>query len=378
MTVAEHAVPFAAPVRLPADEPLAVDGVIPSDLTGVFLQAGAHPGRPAWPHAGSRALLSGVRFTGGTARRHRTADVPGVPLPTPPGTASGGPGAASFATPVRDPATGRWHTVATYPGLGVAEHLVAGPCGRIEESRSFTLDGAPMMPAIALTERFVVIFDLPVVHHRAAAMMGSALPYRWRYDRPARVGLLPRQGGQTEPRWFPIAPCFVSEAVNAFQAGHRVVVDAVRHDRAYESASREPGEGAVHRWTLDLADGTAVERPLTGAMAAATVDSRHAGRRHQFVFGTTPGGDAVVTRDLAAETIRVRPLGPGVRAGRPVFVPRGTAEGHGWLVVATRDAARRCGALLVLDALHPDGEPQAVVHLPEAPPAAPYTAWLPA
>ena len=130
------------------------------------------------------------------------------------------------------------------------------------------------------------------------------------------------------------------------------------------------------RWTLDPARGLVAERPLTGPLAAATVDPRRAGLRHQLIVGATPGGRALAGHDLAAGTIQVRELGPGLRAGRPVFVPRGRAEGDGWIVVLAQDTARRRAELLVLDALNLTGRPQAVVRLPQTLPAARHTAWV--
>ena len=72
----------------------------------------------------------------------------------------------------------------------------------------FALDGAPYMEAVAVTRRFLVVFDLPYVYSRTADLIGVRLPYTWREDRAARVGLLPlpvrvsgrRRAHQTRPR----------------------------------------------------------------------------------------------------------------------------------------------------------------------------------
>lgn len=400
MTVTEHVDPImalmsAAPRRRTHDEPLSVDGVIPSGLDGAFVQASRYPGGSWQPHAASGPVLfSGVRLGGGTARRLTTAgEFGGHPLERMPDLATwirpagpaapppDGPWSVSLAPPVQDRATAEWHTIATYPGLGCAEHLTIGTDGGIRDARSFALDGAPLMHAVALTDRFVVVFDLPVTYHRAAAMIGTRFPYRWRRDRPARIGLLSRRSGDaTEPRWFPIDPCYVSHSVNAYDDGGRVVVDAVRHERAFDGPSRgcegAAGSPRVHRWTLDLGSGAAEERPLVDSMTLASVDSRRAGRRHQLMFGCAPGGRALVGHDLAAGSTQVRELEPGRHAGQPVFVPRGRAEGDGWLVVLTQNDTRRRSELLVLDALHLNGRPQAVVHLPALLPAARHTTWM--
>lgn len=232
------------------------------------------------------------------------------------------------------------------------------------------------MHAVALTRRFVVVFDLPVVFSRAAALVGTRLPYRWRQDRPARIGLLPRDG--SEPRWFPIDPCYVFHSVNAYDDGDRVVVDAVWNASAFTGPSGAP---QVRRWTLDLATGAvAVRRPAQGP-EVAVVDQRVSGRRHRYMFGSNggrDGGAALSCHDLAAGTVRTGLLGPGWRAGHPVFVPdpRRLGEGTGWIVVVARHVSRGDGELRVLDALDPAGPPHAVVRLPAGLPLGLRVAWL--
>ncbi|MEV7969459.1 carotenoid oxygenase family protein, partial [Sphaerisporangium sp. NPDC088356] len=297
MTVTEHVDPLRASNsrRLP-DGALPVEGVLPLGLDGTFLLT-CPP--PTGSHASAGPTLSGVRLGGGTARRHRATAEPGAHVPgQAPGSAiwlrpagpadppPDGPCRASVAPPVKDRIAAEWHTVATYPGLDVAEHLTIGPDGRVLDARPFALDGAPLMRTVALTDRFVVVFDLPVTYRRAAAMIGTGSPYRWQHGRPGRIGLLPRRAGDAaEPLWFPIAPCFMVESVNAHDDGDRVVVDAVRRARAFDTPSWDLGDAddssRVHRWTLDLATGTARERALTGALDLASADSRLAGSRHQ-------------------------------------------------------------------------------------------------
>ncbi|MDH2430885.1 carotenoid oxygenase family protein [Sphaerisporangium sp. TRM90804] len=369
MTVAEHIAPIAALISIasastPREEPLPVDGTLPPEIDGVYVRVSPYPGASKRPDGtAGRHLLWGVRLSGGTARRAAAA--------TDPDPVAGGSRHASIAQPVHDAATSEWHTVVTYPGLPWAEHLVAGP-GGIRAARAFPLEGAPLMSAVALTDRYVVVFDLPVTYDRAAAMAGAPVPYRARPGRPARIGLLPRRAAEgAQPRWFAIAACRVPAVVNAYDDGTRVVVDAIRDPlRARECASR------VHRWTIDPAGGTVAERPLTGALTLPSVDPRWAGRGHHLVFGSTPDGHGLVGHDLSSGATTVRRLGPGRSAGRPVLVPRGREEGDGWMVVLTRDLAGHGSDLLVLDAADLDAPPRAVVHLTADPPEAQHTTWV--
>ena len=79
----------------------------------------------------------------------------------------------------------------------------------------------------------------------------GTLPYSWDPDYPARLGLLPREGGPDDVRWFEIDPCFVFHTLNAYEDGDTVVVDVVRHDRMFatvlqRSRRRSLDDGAFH------------------------------------------------------------------------------------------------------------------------------------
>jgi carotenoid cleavage dioxygenase len=298
-----------------------------------------------------------------------------------------------MARPVHDQPTGVWHTIATYSGLDYAEHLVAADDGTILRADPFPLAGAPLIQGIALTDRYVVVLDLPVVYSRAAALIGLRFPYRWQPDRPARIGLLPRHAGAASPRWFPVDPCYVHQVANAYEDGDRVVLDAVRHDRAFDPTHTDLARPPrTYRWTLDLTTGAVSEGELSrcstlqaglrpGALDTATVDQRVRGRRHRYLYGTVsgPSGDALVCRDLATRRSQVHPLGAGMQAGPLVFVPRTPdhgAEGAGWLLALVEDTREARSAVLVVDALDLAGPPQAVVHIPVAMSQSGHATWL--
>lgn len=405
--------------RSAQEERLPIEGALPAGLDGCLLRTFPHPAGAG--RAGGGLVFSGIRLGAGAARRHRATaaargDTPlgpvpalapslrfadsaaygaaaygaadsggeGTPAPRAPGHLSGH---VTLARPIRDPATGWWHTVAGHPGLGQAEHLVACPGGTVVRARPFALGGAPLMHAVALTERYVVVFDLPVVYRHAVALVGARLPYTWQPGRPARVGLLPRHG-TAEPRWFRIGPCHISRAVNAYDEGDRVVLDAVWHPRAFD-ATPTPAPPHLRRLTFDLADGAVRERPLSAAHQTALVDERVCGRRHRHVFGShdRPRGAVLVRHDLVAGRTHTYELGGGRRVDPPVFVPRPArgvpggqrdTEGDGWILALAHDDAHRRAELLVFDALDLAAGPSAAVRLPGGSPAAHRATWLPA
>ncbi|MDN3354741.1 carotenoid oxygenase family protein [Actinomadura sp. DC4] len=369
---------------------LPVDGVLPPELGGCFLQAVPHPAASLPPggrqaaagpctFAGVRVEDGGARWFRGVLRAETLGPVPAIA----PSVWLAGPGgpAMTVARPVREAGSPLWHTVACHPGLGYAEHVVVDPGGEILRATPFALDGAPLMHAMALTRRFVVVLDLPVCYDDAAALVGARFPYSWRARRPARIGLLLRRRRTAEPRWFAVDPCYVFHAANAYDEGDRVVLDATAYTRAFD-AHGPAGPPCLRRWTLDLRSGAVRTRPLVPVPApglppeAAIVDDRVYGRRHRYLFGAT--GAALSRLDLRTGTLRSWEFPAGLVPGRPVFVPRAddATEGAGWLVLAVEDPGRHRGDLMVFDALDLAGPPRATVSLPVALPPEGRTTWL--
>jgi 8'-apo-carotenoid 13,14-cleaving dioxygenase len=316
--------PTASHVR--RNDTLAVSGVIPAELHGRLLRTIRHPGGGDAP-----ALESGIRISEGGARWHRAAD---------------------------------GDALATCPGPEQAENPWLGQ------------DGAP--PVYAATARFLVVFDLPVVHRPAAALIGERLPYRWQEGRPARIGLLERWADQ--PRWFDIRPCYVFNAVNAYDDRHQVIIDAIRHERAFDPAGDPATPPALWRWTLDLRTGAVTERQLSvRPQESPEVDPRVRGRRHRYIYSACTSASALVRHDVVTGRTIVRELGPGMRVEQPVFVARpGTSsEGSGWVLAVVHDFAASRSDVIILNAEDLCGPPVATVHLPVRLPTSLHTRWQP-
>jgi carotenoid cleavage dioxygenase-like enzyme len=367
-TVREHE--LATGLLSPSpNELFKVHGMLPAELTGVFAQAAVHPRGGA-----RRAIISGVELSGTEARLYRAPDASAVPEfgPTPRLAADLPSDDVTFAMPVREITEPHWHTIASRPSSPDATHLVLAEDGTVPRAEPFELPAGTVVRGLRASERHLLVLAVPLAFRRAAALLGVPDPYSWQQDRPIRIGLLPlRAGGST--RWFGIGAGFISRLVNAFEEDSRVVVDGIRHDR------RE-GPGQLYRSELDLRTGMTRCRKLVGSTDLATVDGRWAARPYRFVFGVdqeTAGPVMLSRHDLSTWKSVERPLGIGVRAGVPVFVPRaGESEGDGWLLVLVEDPVHRSGSLLVLDAMDIAGPPVAVVDIPMALPAQSRATWF--
>ena len=289
------------------------------------------------------------------------------------------------AHPKRDPASGELHAMSYFWGWGnVVQYTVTDVAGLVRKVVDVEVGGPVSIHDMSLTERFAVIYDLPVVFDVEAAMSGASFPYRWDPDYQARVGLLDRDGAAEDVSWFDVEPCYVFHPMNAYDDGDQVVLDVVRHPRMFDSHRLGPDEGSptLERWTLDLGAGKVLEERLDDrGQEFPRVDERLVGRRHRFGYtgAFLEHDSALVKHDLDRRTSEVRHLHSDGGASEAVFVPSkpDAAEDDGWVLSLVYDTDRDASDLLVLNATDFTGEPEAVVHLPQRVPFGFHGNWVP-
>ena len=425
---------------------LAVTGTIPAELDGSYLRNGPNPIGAQDPDAyhwfTGDGMVHGLRLRDGEAVWYRNRWVRSAPVaealgePPHPGPVSemgdfasntnilrlgerllacveagsrpyeltaeldtvapsdlGGTLPAGFtAHPHYDPVAGEWHAVNYFWGWGDnVQHLVIDEKGEVSHSRLIETTGGPMVHDTALTERWVVVYDLPTVFDLDAAMAGEGLPYHWKADYPARIGLIARDDLDGDVTWIDVDPCYVFHTLNAYDDGDTLVLDAVRWPRMFEGPSNGPiesGTPALWRWTIDTASGRAKDEQLHDIDEEfPRIDERLTGRRHRYGYGALRLTDrshdshgGIVKHDLDRGTAEVLDLGRRSGPNEFVFVPRdgATGEDEGWLVGLTYVPDRDTSDLLVIAADDLTGGPVARVHLPQRVPFGFHGNWIPA
>ena len=298
-----------------------------------------------------------------------------------------------------DQRTGELHAIAYFWAWDYVQHIVVSGGGQVTKTTNVPLPHRPMMHDFALTERYVVLFDLPVTFSLTAAAGGSPLPYTWNPDQRARVGLLPRDG-DAAVRWLEVDPCWVFHTLNAYddEAG-RVVVDLIRYQGAYD-VSRLSGHGplSLERWTIDPGAGNVSGRRLDDRLQEfPRVDERVVSRPHRYGYSAVIGdvsratislsGDfadqafanALLKHDLALGTTQAHEFGPDATAGEAVFVPAAAdaAEDDGYVMAFVHNPDRGAADLVILAAQDFTGQPAARVHLPARVPLGFHGSWMP-
>ena len=64
----------------------------------------------------------------------------------------------------------------------------------VRKVEAIPVSDGPMIHDMSLSERFAVVYDMPVTFDMEMAASGRGLPYSWKDGRPARLGVLPREG----------------------------------------------------------------------------------------------------------------------------------------------------------------------------------------
>ncbi|MEZ5166736.1 MAG: carotenoid oxygenase family protein [Acidimicrobiales bacterium] len=259
--------------------------------------------------------------------------------------------------------------------------------GELVQSEPITLPAGVMMHDFNITEHHVVWMDLPVVFDLAKAMEGQT-PFNWTPENGARLGVMPRDGGDADVRWFDIDPCYVFHPVNSHEEGDRIILTVCRADRAMAAGFDDiSAKASLYRWTIDLAAGTVTEELLDERKSDfARVDDRLVGLPARYGYtmalGDNPDnpemGHEVYKYDLVTGVPEIHHMG-AVRGGEPVFVPRtpDAGEDDGWVLLFAYDPEADRGELRIIDARNFGGPPVARVFTPQRVPYGAHGSWLP-
>src|SRR5271154_685630 len=278
----------------------------------------------------------------------------------------------------RDPRTGELHAVSYSFARGrTVQYSVIDAHGHARRTVDIEVSGSPMMHDFSLTDKYVVIYDLPVtldpmqmlpkkmpkwmqlparlvmqavigrvrVPGPIAAMVNRherqayQLPYAWNPRYPARIGVMPREGGNSDVRWFDIEPCYVYHPLNAFSEIRNgtefLVLDVVRYSRMFDRDRRGPGESlpSLDRWTINLATGAvSTECRDDRSQEFPRINENLTGVRHRFGYTVgidggflAAGGPDLVSslykHDYDTGSTAVAALDPDLLLGEVCFVP---------------------------------------------------------
>jgi carotenoid cleavage dioxygenase len=268
-------------------------------------------------------------------------------------------------------------------------YIRVSPDGTVSALEPIDIPAMVMMHDFNVTRNHVVFMDLPLQFD--LSQLASGIPFKFNYDAPARLGVLPRNGSNADVKWLDIDPCYVFHPVNAYEEGDTIVVDVSRMNSAFGGSSDDYAEvGRLTRWTIDTAKGTVREEQIDGrAGDFGRVDDRLVGLKARFAYLMALDGEGnseepvygsrLLKYDLGTGECWEHDLGTGVRGGEPVFAPASPTAGEdeGWVMTIAHDTGTNSSKLVIVDARDFTAPPVAQVHLPQRVPYGAHGSWVP-
>lgn len=427
-------------------EDLPITGTIPPALSGRYLRNGPNPAEPANPASyhwfSGAGMVHGLRIENGKALWYRNRWVRGEeacrhlgePIPSgprragfdAPNTNVVGLGGRTFAIveagglpaelsddlttiahqdfdgtlqggytahPHYDPFTKQYHSVC-YRGEEQKKiwHVVLDEAAHVIREQAISVRDGPSIHDCAITQNYVLIFDLPVTFSMKALLSGYSFPYRWNANHPARVGLLPRNGTEDDIIWCAVDPCYVFHPANAYEREDgSVIVDVVAHSNMFAQSQRGPDSehSALERWTISPATNSVQRETLHGTnQEFPRYDERLTTQSYRYIYSVALAQSAtpemavndrrLFRYDLEKRESQTRDFGANRHPGEFIFIPRQAegAEDDGWLMGLVVDMNSDRTELHILNADDFQGEAQAIIHLPHRIPPGFHGNWV--
>ncbi|MFA5708927.1 carotenoid oxygenase family protein [Mycolicibacterium sp.] len=241
-----------------------------------------------------------------------------------------------------------------------------------------------MMHTFFVTENCVVFPVTPLDVSLQRAISGGPM-VAWDTERPTKLGVMPRDGGAADVRWFEAEPRHMMHQANVWEDGDKIVADvaaaegtALFPDIDGRRRSHRETRQSLRRWTIDPAAPTDVLREVIlndRDIQFPRPDDRLMTRRSRHAFansnlnsvdGRADGMDAVVRVDTETGAEDFYHFGDGAAAGELIFAPRvgGTDELDGYALTLVHRAGAAETELAVFEAAALAAGPVARVKVP--------------
>ncbi|GAA5163162.1 carotenoid oxygenase family protein [Pseudonocardia eucalypti] len=299
-----------------------------------------------------------------------------------------------MAHPKVDEATGELFWFDYGPDRDFFRYGIIGPDGTQTHRTDVPIPGPRLPHDMAITQRYAILMDLPLVQDHEARRSGK---YRIFYDRelPARFAVLPRHGEASTVRWFEAEPCYIYHVVNSWEEGDEIVLDACRvknpqHQTTFASPLANMLaymrlDAQLYRYRFNLRTGTTTEAPLDDDnIEFPSVDSRIMSRPHRYSYNMhlanepTLKFDGIVRFDSLTCNKEQFSFGPGRWGSEAPFAARDGSrdETDGYLVSFVTDEAENRSEVVVLAADAIEAGPIARISLPRRVPSGFHACWV--
>ena len=302
------------------------------------------------------------------------------------------------AHPKLDPETGECiafaYNAPGQPSRDIELYVIA-PNGEITSHETFEAPYSSMVHDCLVSRNYIAFVICPMVCDWERVKQGESY-WHWDNTLKTQVAIIPRKQGVKGIRWYTCPKVAMqTHTFNAWEeqtaAGTTLHLDQFITESGWLSqfpdlhdpdAKEKPPFG--ERWSFDLDSDSPefrIRRLINQIGEMPAIDPRYAMKRaRHFWFGTNnpaigpmlpwgpkgPPFTCVGHFDEAADKLNFWYAGPDSAPEEPHFVPRSpdAPEGDGWILTMVGRRAENRTDLVILDALHLDRGPVAVVKFP--------------
>ena len=265
------------------------------------------------------------------------------------------------------------------------------PAGKLVQIEPIELPRAVMMHDWNVTENHVVFMDLPIISDMNLAVETGS-PFGFKPEFGARLGVMPREGSNSDVRWFDIDPCYVFHPLNSYEEGNKIILHVCRQQEAMVGGFQDiyGGETTVARlwkWTIDLELGSVKEEQIDDAPCDfPRIDDRKIGFKNDYGYFTTLETDVesltigrhLLKYDLVNNKRLTHDLGENVTGGEALFVPRtaNSSEDDGWVISLAYEAETDRSKLIIINSQDFESAPVAEIYAPQRVPNGAHGSWV--
>jgi carotenoid cleavage dioxygenase len=120
---------------------------------------------------------------------------------------------------------------------------VANARGELQHEVAIDLPGPRLPHDIGITRNYTILHDLPFFHDLNVLRQHGYRVLTFHRDIPTRFGIIPRHGTGSDVRWFECEPCYILHTSNCWEEGDWIVMDGCRSTNPMPGS--QPGEGEL-------------------------------------------------------------------------------------------------------------------------------------
>ncbi|MDV6377461.1 carotenoid oxygenase family protein [Sporosarcina sp. GW1-11] len=241
---------------------------------------------------------------------------------------------------------------------------------------------------LGITKNYTILHDLPFILDEDL-LKKDIRRVRFYNDRPARFGVIPRHGDNSQIKWFEAKPCFILHLANCYEEGDWVIQDGciqlttpgkppigVQGNDAYEkiksNLNKHKAKTQMYRWKFNMRTGQTVEELIDDEVTEfPVVSNENMGYDYRFSYNTLFHKDDWLKVGLKrydmknGDTMRYE-YGDQRYGSEPVVAKRVGAveEDDGYVLTFITDMIENRSECLILDAKDISAGPLARVILP--------------